>query len=92
MNRRRVSLNFAKYYPISIVFDFVLNYRQCNTFTSKQRRAYTRPTPSRDENGKEPGTWQEETGESRKQEHRKGERNGEGTCMESMKAKGGNVN
>ena len=25
MNRRRVS-NFAKYYPISIVFDFVLSY------------------------------------------------------------------
>ena len=30
--------NFAKYYPISIVFYFVLNYWQSKTFTFKQRR------------------------------------------------------
>jgi len=34
---------------------------------------YTRPTPSRDENGKEPGR---NRIESRQREHRKGERNG----------------
>ena len=39
MNRKRGVSNFAKYYPISIVFDFVLNYWQSKTFTSKQRRA-----------------------------------------------------
>jgi len=42
MNGRLVS-NFAKYYPISIVFDFMLNYWQCKTFTSKQRRASAIP-------------------------------------------------
>ena len=42
MNRRRVS-NFAKYYPISIVFDFVLNYWQSKTYISKQRGASAIP-------------------------------------------------
>ena len=41
MNRRRD--NFARYYPISIVFDFVLNYWQSKTFTSKQSRASAIP-------------------------------------------------
>ena len=80
MNGRLVS-NFAKYYPISIVFDFMLNYWQCKTFTSKQRRASAIPAAcyilapplAKDANGKDP---ERNRRECRQREDRKGERNG----------------
>ena len=60
MNRRRVS-NFAKYNPISIIFNFMLNYWQ--TFTSKRLRASAIPAACHILAPAVPGTQMERTRE-----------------------------